>query len=512
MHSPRLPAGARAPALAALVIAACSEPPAPVGALRHVLLVSLDTTRADHLGCYGAERVRTPHLDALAAEGVRFSDATAAAPTTLASHTSLMTGTWPQTHGVVRNGFRVHADNVMLAELLRDAGFHTAAVLGSFALERRFDFHQGFDHFDEEFDLLVTPVGFDQNQRLAENVTAALLAHVDEVGDDARRMFLFAHYFDAHAPYSPPAPWASEYTAEGAQPASDGLDVERAVRSRQKQMVGTEYGHAGLVNNGFQGPLRALLGRPTGDETPLDRHLADLYAGEVSYVDAAIGDLLAGLAERGLLDEMLVVVTGDHGETFWEHADLWNHGLLVYQTTVQVPLVLRFPDGRHRGVVVDGPVSSVDVLPTLCELLGLEAPARCEGTSLVPLMKGLPFERGAVFSEATQPWTVERAGEWGNLRKPQCIRQGPWKYVIAPYAGAEQLFHLERDPGEQRDLLRGAPTAEALAKRDELRAELERWRASARPLPSRFDGSQVEETRARLEAMGYSGQAPDDER
>ncbi len=480
-----------------------------VGPLRHVLLISMDTTRADHLGCYGNTLVRTPALDALAGAGVRFADVTAAAATTLASHTSLMTGSWPHTHGVVRNGFPVHLDNRTLAEVLRAAGFHTVGAVGSFALDKAYGFDQGFDHFDQEFDLLMRPGGdLDQNQRTASGVTGALLQHLDEMQGEAERLFLFAHYFDAHAPYSPPAPWNASYTLDGRPATSGSSDVERAVSDHQLGMVGTKFGHAASINEGFRGPLQELIGRDPGPASPLDRRLMALYAGEISYVDSAIGELLQGLQDRGILDETLIIVTADHGETFVEHHDLWNHGLWTYQTTVHVPLLLRFPDDRYTGRVVETPVSNIDVLPTLCELLQLPLPERCEGVSLVPLMKGVPMDRGPVFSEATQPWVVEGGGVWGNLRKPQCVRRGPWKYVQVPYAGVEQLFHLGNDPGERQNLLAGkAPSAEVRNVQAELRRSLDEWRAEAAPLPSQLD------TRAlkRLMGLGYTGTLDDDE-
>jgi hypothetical protein len=205
--------------------------------IRHVLLISLDTTRADHLGSYGAARARTPALDALAAEGVRFADCTAAAPTTLASHTSLMTGNYPRTHGVPRNGFVLDGANHTLAEALGGLGFWCAAFLGSFALDRRFSFDQGFDHYDQEFDIEVGAGGGDQDQRSAARVTDAVLAHVDVVRarsgfERDGRLFLFAHYFDPHAPYMPPghAPPGGTQPRIAAAVEAQQLAALRAVR------------------------------------------------------------------------------------------------------------------------------------------------------------------------------------------------------------------------------------------------------------------------------------------
>lgn len=496
------------------LLAACggSSDPAYEGPYRHVVLVSLDTTRADHLSCYEVGRASTPRLDALAAEGALFTDVTAAAPTTLASHASLMTGSWPHTHGVVRNGFTVHPDNRMLAELLREVGFHTAGFLGSFALESRFDFDQGFDVYDEEFPILVGEDTSDQNQRLAEDLTRAALKHVERVKDDADRLFLFLQYFDPHAPYGPPV-------SEG-RTRTTMVDVDNAVKAHQAAILGRGLGHAAVINKGVP---PALVGAASGLPLPEDEPIVEAYAAEVAYMDRCLGDLFDGLERMGILEESLVVVTSDHGETMYEHHDFWNHGLWLYQTTVHVPLIVVSPDGRGAGRVIETPVSNVDVFPTLCELLELEVPARNDGTSLVSLLDGGALERGPVFSEATQPGPgsgVEKAGVWGNLYKPRAVRRGPWKLIVSPYHQApggaagrslRQLFHLGEDPGEQVDLLVARPEdPEVLRQANQLTRLLVEWQEEADPLPSAFDRSQYEETKRRLEAIGYGGAEEED--
>jgi arylsulfatase A-like enzyme len=330
---------------------------------------------------------------------------------------------------------------------------------------------------------------------------------VDEVLDEVDRLFLFVHYFDTHAPYAPPEPYAEPFLAPGAKSTSDMREVDEAVRAQQQAATGQAFGHAGAINAGLRGPLRDLVGNVSGRPGPVDAHLASLYAGEMSFMDKALGDLLAGLEERGILDETLVVVVADHGETFWEHADLWNHGLAVYQTTVHVPLLFCFPDGRQAGHRVATPVSTIDLVPTLCELLGLEVPARCEGMSLVSALEGATLNRGPVFAEATQPWVAERPGVWANAGKARCVRLGRWKYVASPYNQVEELFDLETDPGERVNLLGGTPTPQILATRNDLRAELMTWQEGRDPLPARFDSSQMQETLDRLKAMGYSGES-----
>ena len=496
--------------LAPLLLSACGGRPEYSGPYKHVILITMDTTRADHLSCYGAPAGATPHLDALAAQGTRFADVTTPAPTTLAAHTSIMTGSWPHTHGVVRNGFTVNEQNRMLAELLHEAGFHTAAFLGSFALESRFHFDQGFDHFDEDFTILFGDGTADQNQRRGEDVTAAALRYVARVKDDVPRLFLFLHYFDPHQPYAPPP------SAQG--PRTDLRDVERAVRAHQEALIGEAYGSARVINEGL--PL-ALVGAADGSSLPEDGILSAAYAAEVSYMDRCLGTLFEGLEKEGILDEAVVVVLADHGETMQEHHDFWNHGLWLYQTTVHVPLIMRLPDGRGAGRVVETPVSSIDVLPTLCDLLGLEVPPRCEGTSLLACLDGESLERGPIFSEATQPGPrsgLEREGSWGNLFKPRAVRRGPWKLIVSPYhqvpAGTgkgtralSQLFNLDDDPGETHDLLRdGGADTRIQAITSELAGLLLAWQKKARPLPSHFDRSQFDETQRRLKEMGYAGE------
>jgi arylsulfatase A-like enzyme len=475
----------------ALLLGACGSATGP----RHVILISLDTTRADALGCYGNPRARTPRIDQLAAAGRLFEQATTAAPTTLASHTSIFTGLWPHTHGVVRNGFVVNPENRTLAELLRGEGFRTIGCVGSFALDSRFGIDQGFEVWDQDFDVLLDGRGHDQDQRRAPAVTDAVLRHVDDAkGAD---LFLFVHYFDAHAPHDPPAPFAAGFAREGGPTTSGAAEIEAAVRAQQQRAIGRELGQEAVIRGGL--PLELLAAAP-GTPLQLDQDLEALYLSEVAAMDQEIGRLLDGLRERGILEDALVVLLADHGETFAEHGDFWNHGLWVYETTARVPLILSGADlapGRERA-----PVSTLDVLPTVLDHLGLEAPREAQGRSLLRAVDG---ER-PIFCEATQPPAVERPAAWGNAHKPRCVRLGRWKLVRAPYLGLEQLFDLESDPGERIDLLlSGSAPADAPLAR--LRAELDAWESQSRPRASAFDRSQLDETIERLRALGYVGGA-----
>ena len=471
---------------------------------KHVVLISIDTARADRLGCYGNSRGATPAIDALAGEGVRFKSAMVAAPTTLPSHTALMTGTFPHTHGVPRNQYAVDDGNVMLAEVLREHGFRTGGFIGAMPLSTPFHFRQGFDVWDEKFDMLVGKDGVDQHQRRANEVTDSALAWLDEA--KPARAFLFVHYFDVHSPYAPPPPFDARFTRPSGPKTSTMTDIAQQATVHNRVLAPHAPDAAKTVTDGL---TRELIEKCDGKPLQGDDDLVALYDGELAFVDSQIARLVDGLRSRGMLDDSIVVITADHGETFYEHADFFNHGLWVYDTTVHVPLIVRAPGVAPS--VVDTPVSSIDVAPTLCEMLGIAVPSRVEGVSLAPLLEGKALERGPIFCEATQPprADIESAGPWLNSQKPRCVRIGCLKYVRAPYLQLEQLFDLCKDPYERDDLLTVDP-ARAEAELPALRAALDRYDESVHPLPIVTAAQRAKDDKDRaqiksgLEGLGYT--------
>ncbi|MCC7014318.1 MAG: sulfatase [Planctomycetes bacterium] len=481
--------------LALCALAACSD--APRSPIRYVVLISLDTVRADALGCYDASATKSPSIDRLANLGVRFEHAITAAPTTLASHASIMTGRYPHAHGVPRNGFVLHPDNITLAEIFAQRGYATAAFLGSFALDKPFGLDQGFQLYDARFTTELGTAGVDQSQRSASEVTDSALRWFDETRPE--RAFVFLHYFDAHAPYAP--------KDSGLPPVTLDTLSRRALAHQQRWISSPPGWEAPLLS----GLPRELIGRVDG--TPLDAFDAQIeaqYAAEIAEIDTQLERVFRvfGTPERAA--DTLIVVTADHGESFHEHADFFNHGLWLHETTVHVPLILRAPGLAPRSVAQ--PVSSVDLAPTVLELAGIDSMVAFDGVSLVPLARGEARPRGPVFSEATQPThpSFER-GAWANALKPSCIVDGRWKLIRAPYLGLEQLFDLESDPHERVDLLaRG--DAGAPPNLSELRARLDAWEHTARPLPSNFSREQADEVARRLRELGYTEGLPPKER
>ncbi|MEQ8768614.1 MAG: sulfatase-like hydrolase/transferase [Planctomycetota bacterium] len=325
MTAPRLSIGAAL--LAALtLLAGCSD------SRPSVLLISIDTLRADHLGTYGDASARTPSLDALAKEGVTFLDAQAPVPLTLPSHTTLMTGLDPYLHGVHDNGlFVVPPSAQTLAESLRAEDYWTGAVIGSYPLIRRFGIDQGFEVYDDRLAVSGTMSG-EIVERPANEVTDRTIALLKRAADSGKAFFLWAHYFDPHFPYEAPA----KHTQ--------------------------------------------------GADSP--------YAAEVSFTDAQVGRLLDELDALGLEENTLVVITADHGESLGQHQEL-THGTFAYSATLHVPWLMRMPGKLPAGKRVESLVRTQDIAPTILDLLELPPLRAAGGQSVRPLWSGKSDDRVA---------------------------------------------------------------------------------------------------------------------
>ncbi|MCZ6507132.1 MAG: sulfatase [Acidobacteria bacterium] len=376
----------------------------------NVVVITVDTLRQDHLGAYGGD-VATPALDRLAAEGFRFLDVFSTAPTTLPSHTSLFTGNYPARHGVVLNGrYRVPPQARTLAEVLVAEGYRTAAFVGSAVLDKTYGLDQGFETYDDDFTSSPDSV---QEQRRAEEVSRSAIEWLRRVEPP---FFLWVHYFDPHGPYDPPPPWdGSYYEGDPRDPTNRSMDeIDPVFYQRLEGITDIEYPRA-------------------------------QYRAEVSYTDSAIGSLLESLAATDAAEDTLVVMTADHGESLGENNYYFDHGNTLHDSSLRVPLLIRVP-WLEGGRTASGPVSLVDLYPTVLELLHLPGPANVQGKSLVPYLEGelLPAER-TIFFETHLPVLTGGTPIIG-------MRKGDWKLIMWPSQAA--LFDMARDPGERVNLAR----------------------------------------------------------
>jgi arylsulfatase A-like enzyme/Flp pilus assembly protein TadD len=322
---------------------------------RNLLLVSLDTVRADHLGCYHYAAAQTPRIDQLAASGVRFEQASTVVPLTLPAHSSLMTGTFPSWHGVRDNGgFYLEDDQITLAEVLRDRGFRTGGFVGAFVLDRRWGIAQGFERFFDDFDLdrFANVFGMDMIQRPGSEVVDRALEWLR--AEPKRPFFAWVHLYDAHTPYEAPEPFRSRFP----------------------------------------------------------RTLDGAYDAEIASVDAQVGRLIDALRADGRLDDTVVIVVADHGEMLGEHGEL-THGFFIYEGATHIPLIVSGP-GVPTGVVPDQ-VRIVDVMPTALSLLGVAVPKQVQGANLMPVARGQHL--GLVAH--SESWYPRYHYGWSELRAIQ---------------------------------------------------------------------------------------------
>ena len=415
-----------------------SLPPGVAPSRLNVLLITLDTTRADHLGAYGFESISTPNIDRLAREGVLFEQAISAAPLTLPAHASLFTGRFPPGPGVRDNtGFVLDPHETTMAGILKRNGYRTGAFVGSVVLASGRGLDVGFDTYRDRFPGVEAGRALPGDlRRRASDVTAEAESWIATPGSSPFLAWL--HFYDAHQPYDPPEPYASMYG-----------------------------------------------GRP--------------YDSAITYMDAQVGRMVAFLEQRRLLDSTVVIVVGDHGESLGDHGEA-GHGIFVYESVMRVPLIIRAPYEGLRGRIVDDLTRSVDVLPTLLELLGRHSTA-VDGTSLVPLMAGkirtLNLE---AYSESLYPL---HAFGWSELH---ALRAGGFKVIAAP---RPELYDLESDPFEEHNLYseRRALGERMIARLHELerRSEASAPAERARRRDDRDDPDRAD----RLAALGYVSRSRD---
>jgi arylsulfatase A-like enzyme/Tfp pilus assembly protein PilF len=396
----------------------------------NVVLITIDTLRADHLGCYGYKQIKTPNIDALAADGARFTRAFTPVPVTLPSHTAMLTGTYPMLSGMHDfSGNKLSPQQPTLATVLKQSGYVTGAVVASAVLDSKFGLNQGFDFYYDHFDFSrLEEANLDEMERPGNVVADQTL---DWLGKNSqKKFFLWMHLYDPHYPYKPPEPYSREYSTHP-------------------------------------------------------------YDGEIAFADEQVGRLLHFLKDKGVYQNTVIVLSGDHGESLGEHGEK-THGFFIYNATMHVPLIIHLP-GKSVAQAVDDPVSLVDLMPTVLAALGAEIPSQVQGRNLLPTLRGEKSGRDrTVYGETFLP---RIHFNWSELRGAENVK---YHFIDAP---RPELYDLAKDPGELRNLF-----ADKKAVADEMRAQLTsliRDNSAGKEMAEKtgLDPALME----RLKALGYAG-------
>jgi arylsulfatase A-like enzyme len=420
----------------------------------NLVLIVMDTTRADRLSPYRYARPTTPYLDQMARDGIVFEQCHAAAPWTFPSHASLFTGLHLAQHKVDWPHRRLDDRFVTLAELTRNRGYETAGFSNNAWISRALNFHQGFDDFEESWDRerLTAKLAVRSIPAKVARMLGGSFAHsadltnrdirrwLDHIRNPNRPFFIFINYMEPHFVYEPPQPYRDRF-------------------------LRASYRHA---EETFGRPFPKLISLPPPmrfTETQIG-FLSDLYDGEIAYLDSKIGEFMRDLAQRKLLENTLVIVLADHGDSIGEH-DLFQHQYSVYETLLHVPLIMRYPRKLGMGRRIADPVSLIDIVPTAIELLGFDArelESTLPGKSLLGMMEsGRPADR-SILAEYTAPaHRLEKlrarnqpAEERYYTRNLRAWYRGRFKFIWAS-DGEHELYDLEEDPRELRNLIAERP-------------------------------------------------------
>lgn len=428
----------------------------------NVILVTLDTTRADFFGSYGRPGDPTPSFDALAADGTRFDLAISTASLTPVSHASILTGLNNRDHGLrvlsAEGGFRLGADVPTLATVLRGQGYETAAVHSAFPVSSVFGFQNGFDVF-ESLEGDVVPLGpkgerrtwdLRRLQRRSDDTTNRALEFVHAT---EQPYFLWIHYWDPHD----------------------------AVLMPPKEQL----------------PQNLYRKNAAGDVVPS----FELYEAEVRYVDSQFGRLIAALKENGTYDDTIVVVVSDHGEGLGDHG--WEHHRILYQEDIRVPMMVRVP-GKRTTPAVSSVVSTTDIYPTVLDYLGIAPPRPVSGTSLRTLMEGGQAAPRVVFADQVNgyDWNAHMVDDHPQYDFLYCAMDDRWKLIYRPTRPAEsELYDVRADPHEVRN--RFAEQPEEVRRLQRELAKHDGWVTA--PLEGDAGGGTSQGQQSALNALGYAG-------
>lgn len=434
-------------ALIAVVVSACGAEPKPPSEPVNLVILSIDTLRPDHLGVYGYRHDTSPNLDRFARQCVVFDQAITVHVATGPAHGTILTGLYPGSHGIQRNGMRLKPDVETLAETLADRGLATGAFISSWTMERHTGLDRGFATYDDELDGPGAGA-----RRTGTLTTKAALTWLRSQVAAEREFFLFLHIFEPHWPYDPPA-----------------QDALRFLRGQYELTTISQPTHIDRLAS--TNPLSYL---------EQQEYLAR-YDGEIVVADRLFEDLLDGLNELGVAHNTAVMVLSDHGETLFEREWTMDHGTRPYEEQARVPMMLHIPGDRSSGLRVVDQVSLLDVVPTLLDVFGFDPPDGLEGRSLLPLARGEVTTnppRPAFITARSVPERVPHINapltSRGLVRAVRLPDVKLIEYPTSKGGWSPELFVLSDDPGERENLAESSNDTSLF-----LRQELERWQADS---------------------------------
>ena len=464
------------------------------GATPNIVLITMDTVRADHLSCYGYQRLTTPNVDQLAREAVLYKNAYAASSWTLPSHASLFTGMYPSKHGAAnssetRSILKLSDKNTTLAEVLSQKGYRTAGIIGGPYCASIYGIAQGFEYYNETFfaynrDIsfyflyqvaelfypLKDPIiqyGYSDFKRVASHLNEFAFGWLKE--NSSQPFFLFVNYFDAHRPYVPPPPY-DEYFNK----------ISPDIILKYTSKLDKSYL---MAEDKFVGDIIAGTQKLTPEEREF---LVSRYDGELRYLDHHLGRLLERLKTLKVYDNTLIIVTSDHGEAFGEH-NLLDHGRTLYDELVRVPLIIKYPSAYKKSGAIEKRVSLVDLFPAILSMLNQPIPADIDGQTLSESQRFIVTE-----------WNMRWFDCDPYRRDLKAIYQGKEKYIWASNAQHE-LYDLEQDPGETINLFKKFPQ-----RAQRMEQTLKQWLGSFKPMAASESKVKLNESDVdRLRALGY---------
>lgn len=420
-----------------------------------VFLISIDTLRPDHLSCYGYDRMATPGIDGLAEDGIRFEAAIAHAPSTLPSHASMLTSLYPEHHGAYYGRkTRIPRSLPTVATVLADTGYRTVSYNGGAQIAPEYGLDAGFDRY---VTLGGTPFSVNND---------STFAWIGNNGADST--FFFLHTYEVHYPFTP--------------------------RYRYLKRLGTTY--TGSLPRRIEKPLLMEINQGRRHVSQSDiRHIIDTYDAEILSMDEAVAAFIDSLKALGIYDEAVIIFTSDHGEEFGEHGMYGWHGHTMYDELLHVPLIIKLPKSMAAGMVIAEQVRSIDIAPTILEIVGSAIPESFEGKSLIPMILENKSLRESPFRDVSK--AQKDMGRHGFIIS---IRTSDWKLFCRKEKDTfikTELFHLSKDPEEQINRASDYPVVV-----DSLEAIMSSI-SELRPAPAVYPAFPTAETKRRLKALGY---------